>query len=645
MTVLLVLAASAVALFGGGWLYSRFLARSVGEDRSRRTPAVANNDGQDYVPTPTAVVFAHHFASIAGAGPIIGPVIAIVYGWVPAVLWVVGGGILIGAVHDYLAAYMATREGGQSIATVARRMLGKDAFVALTIFLIVVLALVCAAFLNLSAAALTSTVEMVRLKMSDPGIFRTTAGGSKIIVGGIASMSVICITAVAPLVGWLYLKRKVAVWKCSILAILICAASVTVGLFRPIALQPVVWKFLLAGYVWVAAGVPVWIFLQSRDFINVHILYVGMAGLLVILVAAGVTGAHLPQADAPITVQGKVSLQTHNSVQPVSIGAGQAVLGPIWPMLFITIACGAVSGFHSLCAGGTTCKQLTSEPAARKVGYGGMLLESFLAVCVIGVCIVGLEMLPYLKDVHTGFMGLTAKGNPVLAFALAVGQTANLALGIPVVIGVLAGMVLLEGFLVTTLDTAIRLTRYLIEEIWRTLLPGYELAKPRPAPAQVAPAGAGGLGAPTLTATASAPRGGVLKLLRQYWFNSALAVGLMLAFALTGGVTALWAIFATSNQLLAALVLALASLWLLRQGRRMWYALLPGVAMLATTAVSLVMLGRKFYAGIRSGLEQGKPVAGSVTLLVADVVIIIITAYLLVAGVRAAVKQLRRTGA
>ncbi len=153
MTVLLVMAVAAVVLFVGGRFYSSMIARRLGEDPSRLTPAVLKADGRDYVPTPTPVVFAHHFASIAGAGPIIGPVIAIIYGWVPAVLWVIFGGLLIGSVHDYLATYMTTREGGTSIATIVRRLIGTRAFIAITVLLIVMLALVCAASLNASIKA------------------------------------------------------------------------------------------------------------------------------------------------------------------------------------------------------------------------------------------------------------------------------------------------------------------------------------------------------------------------------------------------------------------------------------------------------------------------------------------------------------
>ena len=680
MTVLLVMVIAAVVLILAGRFYSRFLARQIGEDPSRPTPAVEKNDGQDYVPTPTAVVFAHHFASIAGAGPILGPVIAIIYGWVPALLWVLIGGVAIGAVHDYLATYMATREGGQSIATVARRMIGKGAFVALTVLLIVMLALVCATFLNASAKALTSTVPFDRLDLpQDQQLFRVERG--EVVIGGIASMSVVCITAVAPLIGYLYLKRKLAVWKCSLLAIAICAASITTGLFWPMPLPPLAWQLALSVYVLLAAGLPVWIFLQSRDFINVHILYVGMAVLLVMLVVVGIRGGgpHVAQFESNLlskrSAPEAVRLITDDRAQEepargpewadpipaVNIAEGTRTQGIFWPTMFIVIACGAVSGFHSLCAGGTTCKQLSSEADCRRIGYYGMLLESFLAVCVIAVLMVGAGKMNYLVDVHPGFLakaypgyveqqGLTL-GDPnwVLGFAMAVGNAARFAFGLPIAVGALAGMILLEGFLVTTLDTAIRLTRYLIEEVWRTLFGRFDVFAAPVGQKELqewgkgerAPVGAEGIPiAPPTQETARAPafptatmglRRWVLTLLRQYWFNSAIAVGLMLVFALTGALGALWNIFATSNQLLAAMVLLLASLWLLRHGRRIWFAFIPALLMLATTATNLVLMLLSFLK---------KPKANAV-LLTADIVIAAITLYLLIAGAFAVAAFLR----
>ena len=294
MTVLALVLLSVAFLVVGGSLYSRYLSRTVGEEATRPTPAVVRNDGRDYVPSPTPVVFAHHFASIAGAGPIIGPVIAVVYGWVPALLWVTLGGVFIGCVHDYLALHMATREGGQSIATIAQRLLGKGIFLALMLFLVLMLVLVCAAFLNLSAVALMSMLPFDRVGLSaDQTLFHVI--DKKVVIGGIASMSVIVITACGPLLGWLYLKKKVSVWWCSALALVICGASIVFGLYCPVALPEVVnlaglsisgtdlWKLMLGAYVLVAAGLPVWIFLQSRDFINVHLLYAGLAVLVVTL--------------------------------------------------------------------------------------------------------------------------------------------------------------------------------------------------------------------------------------------------------------------------------------------------------------------------------------------------------------------------
>ncbi|MGC9455080.1 MAG: carbon starvation CstA family protein, partial [Phycisphaerae bacterium] len=451
--------------------------------------------------------------------------------------------------------------------------------------------------------------------------------------------------------GWLYLKKKLAVWKCSLLALAICGISITTGLYFPVAFPEAVaeigswtvtgqhlWMFLLSAYVLIAAGVPVWIFLQSRDFINVHILYVGMALLLVTLAVAGIRGGASPEPLPQYNLsQGREALNVY-----------------FWPGLFIFIACGAVSGFHSLCAGGTTCKQITSERAARRIGYNGMLLESFLAVCVIAVLMLGATRTGYINDVHPKLAGLARDGNPVLGFAMAVGNAGSIAFGIPVAIGAVAGMVLLEGFLVTTLDTAIRLTRYLIEEIWRTIFGKYDVwsepvarkdSRSEWGTGEQTPVGADGIPiAPPQsadetrpafpTATSGAFRA-VLKFLKLYWVNSALAVAVMLVFALSGGVTVLWGVFATSNQLLASMVLALAALWLLRKGKSFWFALVPSVAMLATTGTNLVLLFHNFRA------------TGKTTLLVADVILGVITVYLFAAGIRSAVRfvrQRRRSG-
>jgi len=636
MTILVILVAAVVACVLGAKFYSRWVSRAFGEDAGRTTPAVALADGRDYVPTRTPVVFAHHFASIAGAGPIVGPVMAFFFGWLPAIIWIILGGVLIGAVHDYAATYVAVREGGRNIAVVAHRLMGRGAFLLLTFLVVTALALVCAAFLNLSALALTSAVPLEMLGMhADQTLFDVRTGAHPITgervelaqIGGIASMSVIVITACSPLLGFLYLKRQWSVWACSMMAIVICAASLAIGMKVPVRIDPLHWKLLIATYVLVASGLPVWVLLQSRDFINVHILYVGMVLLVVALIGAVVSGAgNISVADGAMPATN------------IALAEAQPALGPVWPFLFITIACGAVSGFHALCAGGTTCKQLTSERAIRTTGYNGMLLESFLAVLVICVLMVGLSFAGYQGLQYPTAAG--AKGNAVLTFAMGVGHTANKGLGISVAVGAIGAMLLLEGFLVTTLDTAVRLTRYLLEEGWACLFDRYDVYAEPAASTEpdTEPAGAGGLVAPgdvarPVDAGGVPTRGvlrGFLRLSRYYWFNSACAVGLMLALGLGNGYKALWGIFAASNQLLASLGLLIATLWILRRGRSVWYTLVPCIAMAVTTLYTLVwVLVYKYIPGW----------PGTASLLIADLVVLVLAVGVLVIGVRTAITR------
>lgn len=614
MAVLAILAVTTVALLLGGRFYGPMIARVLGERADRPTPAVALNDGRDYVPTKTPVVFAHHYASIAGAGPIIGPVIALYYGWLPALLWIVLGGIFLGAVHDFVATHIALREGGKNLTVVARRYLGPAAFVMLLVLLIALLVLVCAAFLDLSARALTSRVTLSALSMSEgQTLFRIEDGQA--VIGGIASTSVIVITACAPLMGFLYLKRKTPVWVCSLLAVSICAGSIAIGLHYPISVSPGTWKLMISGYVLISAGLPVWLFLQSRDFINVHVLYLGIALLVVALLAAAWRGGG--------QLAGAAGIPATNWQD-----ASQK-LGPAWPVLFITIACGAVSGFHGLCAGGTTCKQLNNEPAARRVGYNGMLLESFLAVCVILCLLVGLS----LADYHGYCHPFEGKGNPVLTFALAVGHTAHVGLGIPIAAGAVGAMLLLEGFLVTTLDTAIRLTRYMIEEGWAMFFARYDVFAPAGATHTSELAGTGGLTTEDLIIAPNGPpptiratRGGLrffLCLLKHYWVNSGIAVGFMLLLGWGSGYSKLWPIFGSANQLLAALALLIGSCWLAVRRRNVWYTLLPACFMLIT---SLWMLLRLLYGYFQQNTDNPALLVTEVLVLAMTVGIVFLTA-------------------
>ena len=544
MNVLVFLFLAILAYWLASRFYGSFLARSLGEDEAHPTPAVSINDGRDYVPTRRSVVFAHHFSAIAGAGPIIGPTMAILYGFVPAWLWVVLGAIFIGAVHDFTSLFVSMREGGKSIAEVARRTLGAAGFNLFIAFTIVMIVLVTSSFLSATSISLTSLWPLSKIGVEEGQTFLKTVTVDGVVmgrIGGIASMSVILITLCSPLLGWLIYRKGLPTLPAYVLASAICVGSVLLGIVFPVTLAPGVWMILIAIYVLFASGTPVWLILQPRDFINVQILYGGIVLMVVSILSVGLKGL-------PI------------STPSFNLGEGVTNLGLIWPMMFITIACGAISGFHSLVAGGTTGKQLARETDARKVGFNAMLLESALSVCVLIALGVGLSFVDYKSIVWPAVEG--AKSNPILGFSLAAGRLFHLGLGIPVALGTVFGILLVEGFVVTTLDAAVRLNRYLFEELWTILF-------------QNPPA-----------------------LLRHYWFNSGLSVVLMLLLAWTNAFNALWPIFGTANQLLAALGLLAVSGWLLLRGRRYSFALAPAVFMIATTMASLGILLRNY---VRAG--------------------------------------------
>lgn len=663
MVILAIVLAAMAILLTGGTIYSRIISRALGESADRATPAVSMNDGVDYVPTPTPVVFAHHFASIAGAGPIVGPILALAYGWGPALLWVIFGGILAGGVHDYVAMYVSMRERGKSIAVIARESMGRTAFLCFVSLLVVLLILVCAQFLKLSANALTSQIPPEVLGLTaDQSMFRmvteTNAQGEQqtyAVIGGIASTSVIFITMLAPLLGFLYIKRNVSVAICSLLAVFICGLSIAAGFWMPVMLTPSSWMLAVSAYCVFAAGLPVWMFLQSRDFINVHMLYVGLTLLVSAVLLAGLQGV------TP-------------SMQMLDMAGGMehTKTWSLWPFLFITVSCGALSGFHSLCATGTTPKQLKTERAARYVGYWAMLLESFLAVCVITACLVAMQQSQYLEIVYK-------QGNPVLAFAIAVGQVCHLAfdpiakmfgVGFPVAFGAVFGMLLLEGFLVTTLDTAVRLTRYLLDELWATLFSNYDVFAARSSQeadrfsggsccglespeletagsvtASVTPAGAAGLDThpqllehrpPRRIIATSGITRLVMNLLLSYWVNSGMVVLLMLWLAFSPVSSALWPIFGSGNQLLAALALLVVSVWLAKAGKPVWYTLLPCGFMMVTTLTMLVQLAIYNY-GLGALLQGNADVVREKwPLLVFDGIMLGLTSALLISGLRVA---------
>jgi len=517
-------------------IYGKWIAKLFGEDDKIPTPSCTMKDDCDYVPTKPIVLFGHHFSSIAGAGPILGPTTALLFGFLPVWLWCVLGSIFIGAVHDMTTLFASVREKGKSVAEIARASLGNTGFFLLVIFTILMLLLVTSAFLGITATALTSIYSLEALKLApDQTIVKTVVDGGivKAHIGGIASTSVIFISCCAPIMGWLLYKKQMNVYLASVIAIVVCIVSVFIGIGFPVAFQPTTWMIILCFYTLFAAGIPVWVILQPRDFTNSFFLYLGVASLFIGGIVAGFQGVTF---NAPA----------------FNVAAGTAKLGPIWPFLFITVACGAISGFHCLVSGGTSSKQIAKESDIKKVGYGGMLLEGLLAIGVVIAVGCGIAFADFSNIVFPTVAGV--RSNPILAFAAGTGGLLDKALGIPPFYGTLLGILMVEGFVITTLDTAVRLNRYLFEELWAAMFKN------------------------------------VPKFMKSYLFNALIAVILMYLLAYNNAFLVIWPIFGTSNQLLAALALIAVSVWLVNRKKTAWFTILPAIFMMVTTLYSLVVL-------------------------------------------------------
>jgi carbon starvation protein len=547
MNIGLLLVSSLILLWVGYRFYGRYVAKVFGIDSANVTPATRINDGVDYVPANKVVLFGHHYASIAAAGPIVGPTLALLYGIGPTWLWIILGVIFIGAVHDFSVLIVSVREGGKSIAQVARKTLGKNGFTFFIIFALLLSILVTAAFLQLAAVALTSTYALEGLDMpAGQTLFHTEVVGGETMVklGGIASTSVVVITAFAPLMGFLLYRKRLHTGIMSLFALGLAGVSVVVGLTFPISLDPQTWMVILSIYLIIAAAIPVWLLLQPRDFVNVNFLYIGLFGMFLAILINGLNGSVI---DAPM----------FNLT-----GESFSALGAVWPFLFVTIACGACSGAHSLIASGTTSKQLADEQHAVPVGYGGMLMEAVLGILVTLTIMGGLGFSEYSAIVWpVAEDGHLLVGNAPLAFALGVGKTVQMAFGVPTIYGTVFGILVLEGFVITTIDTIIRLERYLFEELWASLF-------------ETVPA-----------------------FLRVKYVNSGLAVLCMVVLAFSNAYQTIWPIFGSANQLLAALSLIAVSAWLVQKSRNAWITAIPAIFMVATTLVSLFFLLERYFTG------------------------------------------------
>ncbi len=519
----------AVLWFAGGYvLYGRRLARVYGVDPSRTTPAREKEDGVDYVPARNwMVLFGHHFSSICGAGPIIGPALAVAYwGWAPSIAWVFLGAVLMGAVADFTSLFVSVRSDGHTIAEIAKPEISPRARWLFSWFIWVALVLVVAVFAIFAARTFIQEPHAV-----------------------IPSLALI---PVALLTGHLLYRTEMDTRTATAIGLALLALSLFAGTQYPVSIPTVfgvspesVWILILLGYCFVASITPVQVLLQPRDYLASFLLFGAIGiGVISIFITA-------PEMQA----------RAFNGFNPPE----WPIAGPMWPMLFVTIACGAISGFHSLVSSGTTCKQLDNEVHACRVGYGGMILEGLVGVLVI-ICVGSSIGVIELQ----GILGPDG-GGPISAFSTGYGKITQPILGSH---GSAFAVMALNAFILTTLDTGTRIGRYLTSELVGT---------------------------------------------SNMYVSTALVTGCGCALALTGQWTVLWPAFGTSNQLIAALALLVGSCWMMRHGRPAIYTFIPACIMLVTTLAAFFyqLHGALTYVDPSSG--QASPnwfLAGLVVVLI-----------------------------
>ena len=517
MSAILLLVLGLGGMAAGYFVYSRFIAEKIYKlDPDFRTPAHEFEDGVDFVPTNRFVLWGHHFTSVAGAAPIVGPAIAVIWGWLPAFLWVVLGTIFFAGVHDSGAIWASVRNRAKSVGSLTGEVVGGRARSVFMIVIFLVLLMVNAVF----------GVVIAKLLINNPGAVVPVWGA----------------IAVALVIGQLIYRRKIGLGLVSVIGVAALYALIYIGPSVPVTLPEstaglsanALWILILFGYAAIASLLPVWVLLQPRDYINGLQLFVGL-----------------------ILLYGAVIIASPTVVAPmINFGVPEGTPSML-PLLFVTIACGAISGFHGLVASGTTSKQLNKETDARFVGYFGAVGEGALALAAIIAATAGFASLADWQAVYTSFgQGSLTAFVDGGAFILAAGT------GMEVTVAATLLTVMAALFAGTTMDTGLRLQRYIFQE-WGEIYNIGWMRKALPA---------------TLLSVASC---------------------LILAFGAGGadgsGGLLIWPLFGTTNQLLAGLTLLVITVMLVRRGRPTFYTLGPLVFLLVMTLAALLMQLRDFF--------------------------------------------------
>ena len=522
LTISILIFSGLFFFFVGYRYYAGRLDREVIQpDNSISTPAVMQGDGVDFVKSKPLVLFGHNFASIAGAGPVIGPIVAMHhFGWAVTLAWILIGNVFIGAVHDYLALMVSVRNRGSSIADIAEKTMGIRAKSVFSIFLVLAMLLVIAVFGVGAAKTLIAQPQMV--------------------------LPTFAIIPISIALGWFLYYKNTDLAVSSIFAVAGVILSIYFGFQFPVELpesgiigfSPLMfWFVILMIYAAVASVLPVNILLQPRDYLSTYILFGSMALAMLAL------------------------LWIHPELHtPAYRGGFSEEQGPVWPMLFVLVACGAVSGFHSLVAGGTTSKQLSVESQGRPIAYGGMLTEGAVAVVTVLLVSGGLYWVAPASggiDMNTlGFRETLQSGGWILAYGNGFGNLVHqmlpfLSFTFASMIAVLA----LNTFVLTTLDSAVRITRFIVQE----------------------------------------SVGEKIVLFKNKYVCTILVVFFSYLIGATDGWQKIWPIFGATNQLIAAVALFVIATWLMAMGKPTKFALYPAIFMVVTTIGALAWQSYRFY--------------------------------------------------
>ncbi|NMM47377.1 carbon starvation CstA family protein [Marinigracilibium pacificum] len=503
MTLLPILIVSAIILIFAYRTYGSFVAKKLKINNDNETPAHTHKDGIDYVPEKVPVVLGHHFASIAGAGPIVGPIIAVTFGWIPAIIWILVGGIFFGAVHDLTSMMASIRHQGKSIGVIIHQHIGTNGKRLFLIFSFATLILIIAVFVDIIAKTFVANPSVATASL----LFIIIAIGFGIINKQIKS------------------KTKFIIL--SAIGVIIMYTAAFTSILIPINLSYTVWVIILMAYAYIASVTPVSFLLQPRDYLSSFLLY----GLILFAVIGIMISNPEIKMDTAITLKSES-------------------LGYMFPVLFVTIACGAISGFHSLVASGTTSKQIDKEKDAKTIGFGGMLIESFLAILSVGAVIIMSK---------GDYAAKLAVEGPVAMFSNGMGAViANL--GVTEEFAITFVALTVSAFALTTLDTCTRLARFTFQEFFEDV-----------------------------------DNKAAEKASKNRHLATSIVVVLSVLLLLSGEFTTLWPIFGSANQLLAALALLAVSVWLMKQNIKPLFVLIPMYFMFAVTLTSLLLFAIANY--------------------------------------------------